>query len=79
MSSVVLPRYPMDAELIVVDYKAGVQTYLRADGEEEHLMGWNRASNVKVGDRGRLVYRTGRNYGLPFFEKDASVDNSANK
>lgn len=31
--------------------------------------GWERAQGVKVGDKGKLVYRTGPSYGLYFFEK----------
>lgn len=34
------------------------------------ISGWPRAKGVKVGDIGKIVYRTGPNYGLHFFIKD---------
>ena len=37
------------------------------------LCGWNCASNVKVGDTGRLVYRSTASHGLYWFEKDRSL------
>lgn len=33
------------------------------------LTGWNRPSNAKRGDTGKLVYRSGAGYGLWFFER----------
>ena len=49
----------------------GAQLYRWGDGPNEcmWLCGWNRPSNVSVGDKGRLVYRSTPNYGLYFFER----------
>ncbi len=60
-----------NVELIEIRKEDGAQHYKWGDGITDSLwlMGWTRASNVKVGDRGRLVYKTGPNYGAHFFEK----------
>ena len=46
------------------------QKYEYEDGKVEWITGWPRASNVKVGDKGTIVYRTGPSYGLMFFVRD---------
>ena len=49
----------------------GAQKYVYADTNEiEWLCGWNRPSNVFVGDTGIMVYVTTPSYGLSFFRKD---------
>jgi hypothetical protein len=57
------------AMLVLID-AGGAQEYRTDDGEVHYLAGWNRASNVQIVDTGELVYRTGPNYALWFFEKD---------
>ena len=49
----------------------GAQKYEYDSGSIEWLMGWNRASNPRVGDTGTMVYVIGPNYGLPFFRRDS--------
>ena len=46
------------------------QKYEYEDGKTEWLCGWNRASNVKIGDKGTMVYISSPSFGLPFFRKD---------
>ena len=48
----------------------GAQKYLLDNGEVEWITGWPRASNVSVGDRGKIVYRSTPSYGLHFFIKE---------
>ena len=50
----------------------GAQLYKWGDSfdEELQLCAWNRADNVKVGDKGRLVYRSTASQGLYWFEKN---------
>jgi hypothetical protein len=55
----------------VVEANALQQKVRCDDGDEMSMMymqGMNRLKNAKVGDRVRLTYRTGRNYGLWFGE-----------
>ena len=47
----------------------GAQLYEYNDGNTEWLMGWNRASNVSVGDRGTMVLVHTSSFSLPFFRK----------
>jgi hypothetical protein len=54
-------------EIRAVDY---AQCYTDADGDFHWLTGWNKASNVKVGDRGVLIYESTNRYGLHFFHKE---------
>jgi hypothetical protein len=42
------------------------------------LSGITMASNVKVGDKGKLVYRSGASYGLYFFVKGQSMPEVSN-
>ena len=37
------------------------------------LCGWNRPSNIKIGDVGTLEYRVTPSYGLWFFGKDGQL------
>lgn len=53
----------------------GEQLYAWGDAPDQslYLCGYNCASNVKVGDTGRLVYRSTASEGLYWFEKDRSL------
>lgn len=71
-------KYNVIRDVTLVKFEKGVQTYTWDHDEcpehqrrwkEMQLSGLDRASNVKVGDRGRLVYKTGPTYGMYFFEK----------
>ena len=57
---------------ILVEIREGdyAQKYEYENGDVEWLSGWNRASNVKVGDKGLMVYRSTPSWGLSFFVKD---------
>lgn len=56
--------------LVEIRKEDGAQRYELDDGRIEWLTGWPRASNVKVGDTGVMVYRSTPSYGLHFFRKD---------
>ncbi len=58
------------AVLVEIRKEDGAQRYELENGGFEWITGWPRASNVKVGDTGDLVYRTTTSYGLVFFVKD---------
>jgi hypothetical protein len=55
-----------------INPKNGTQKYVWGDDVTNvmYLSGFNRASNVKVGDRGKLVYKSTASSGLYWFSKD---------
>lgn len=59
-------------ELIEIRKEDGAQCYKDTDGDLHWISGWNRASNIKVGDKGKLIYEThpSGSWGLHFFHKD---------
>ncbi len=58
--------------LVEIRPEDGAQLYQWGDGWDESLWltGWNCASRVKVGDKGRLVYRATPQSGLYWFERE---------
>lgn len=59
--------------LIEIRKEDGAQCYQWGEGWDESLWlcGWNCASNVQVGDKGRLVYRSTASEGLYWFERES--------
>lgn len=55
-------------------FTEGMPTHLKPPCNCITLSGWNRATNVQIGDTGRLFYRVGKNYGLYFFEKYPAIE-----
>lgn len=62
------------AELINIREEDGAQQYrldIKLNGFNiVWLTGSTRPANVKIGDKGNLIYRSTKSYGLYFFEKD---------
>jgi hypothetical protein len=58
--------------LVEIRKEDGAQRYKWGEAYDEcmWLTGWNCASRVKVGDKGRLVYRVTPQTGLYWFEKE---------
>ena len=73
-----MARQQLIGEATLVKMENGVQTYQYANGEKELIWGWNSASNVRVGDRGVMIYESTPSYGLPFFRKGKTLDNYPN-
>lgn len=67
------PKVIENARLVEKRKQDGAQCYRWNDNPMDvlWLCGWQRASNVKVGDKGRLTYTVGpgNRYGMHFFEK----------
>ena len=63
-----------NAELIEIRPQDGAQKYKLdrpVNGfDVDWITGWPRASNVKVGDKGKIIYHSTNSYGLHFFVKD---------
>jgi hypothetical protein len=51
----------------------GPQVLVVAEGERFFLQGIDRPKDVKVGDRGKMVYRTSASTGLWYFVKEKSI------
>jgi hypothetical protein len=64
-----------NAVLVEIDER-GSQCFEFGSGVTDRmwLVGLNRARKTKLGDRGRLVYRSTRSYGLYWFEPYSPVD-----
>jgi hypothetical protein len=58
------------AQRFTFPYVDGMPGYRKPPCNVMWLSGLNKAANAKVGMTGKLVYRTGPNWGLYFFEKD---------
>jgi len=58
--------------LVDVNPKTGSQKYTWGDSVVNviYLSGWHQASNVKVGDRGKLVYHATPSSGRYYFVKE---------
>ncbi len=61
----------LNAVLEEIRKEDGAQKYRTGPGEYDivWITGWPRASNVRVGDKGQIVYKTSPTWGLNFFEK----------
>lgn len=61
-----------DVVLSSIDPKTGSQKYTWSDSIVNviYLAGWHRAPNVKVGDKGKLVYQASPSSGRYFFVRE---------
>jgi len=67
-----------NAELVEIRKQDGAQKYkldrIVLNSDIAWISGWPKTSNVAVGDKGKIVYRSNQSWGLHFFIKNQFVE-----